>query len=274
MLRRAGAGFEAPSRLLVRGAAISVLGVALAAAALPATPRGGSEHAQRIAWKGDYETRNFSQWETVLRETGGAARIVTRPVAQGSFAARYILGPQTEATGSRVEAHQPDEVASGGTYGSEVWYRWAELVPRDSQFARHASFNHLVQWLPDVEECSGAALSVNGVARPPRLLFRTKGGDILSHDEGCTMRYERSFDLGRLPRERWLRFRLRVRWSSDPAAGYVELWLNGRRVVERTTLATAPPDVDHYLRQGIYRFRCTCRTIVFADGMTVERIAP
>jgi Polysaccharide lyase len=245
---------------------------------LPATGHGPSVVASRTAahvvWKGDYETRDFGQWETVLRETGGAARIVTKPVAQGSFAARYVLGAQTDETSSRVEAHQPDELASGGIYGTEAWYSWAEYVPARSQFAPHASFNHLVQWLPDVEECSGAALSVNGLARPPRLLFRTKGGEILSREEGCTMRYERTFDLGRLPRDRWLRFRLHVRWSADPSAGFVELRMNGRRVIGRTQIATAPPGVNHYLRQGIYRFRCTCRTVAFGDGMTVETASP
>lgn len=259
-----------------------MLAVALCAVAVvPALPGGGSTAAAsksgtaaHATWTGDYETRDFTQWETVLRETGGAARIVRTPVAQGSFAARYILGPQTAETGSRVEAHQPDELASGGTYGSETSYRWAEYVPRASQFAPHVSFNHLIQWLPDVDECSGGALSVNGMARPPRLLLRLKGGDILSRDDGCRMRHERTFDLGPLPRERWLRFRLRVKWSADPQAGFVELWLNGRRIVEQRSLATAPPDVDHHLRQGIYRFRCTCRTIVYGDGMTVERISP
>jgi hypothetical protein len=131
-----------------------------------------------------------------------------------------------------------------------------------------------VQWLPDVEECSGAALSVDGLARPPRLRFRTKGGEIVSRDEGCTMSQERSFDLGPLPRDRWLRFRMHVRWSADPSTGFVELWMNGRRRIGLTHLATAPPDVAHYLRQGIYRFRCACRTVVYGDGMTVESVMP
>ena len=50
--------------------------------------------------------------------------------------------------------------------------------------------------------------------------------------------------------------------------------MNGHRVIGRTQIATAPPGVNHYLRQGIYRFRCTCRTVAFGDGMTVETSSP
>jgi hypothetical protein len=234
-----------------------------------------TSQASRVVWKGDYETGDFGQWERVLRETAAEAHIVAgrNPIAQGRYAARFILGPQITQVGSRVEAHQPDEAASGGLYGSETWYRWAEYVPSDSRFAPHPSFNHLVQWHPEAE-CSGAVLSVNGVASPPRLLFRVRGGDILDYDEGCEFRFERTFDLGRLPRDRWLRFRLHVKWSADPSEGLVELWMNGGRKIEPTRLATAAPDVGTYLRQGIYRFRCTCRTLVYGDAMKVTQVAP
>jgi hypothetical protein len=277
MLRRVRAGhhLRTPFWRTVGAAAcgLVVLGVVVA---LPARSGGAERRGAltRVVWTGNYESRDFSQWQQVLQEAAGAARIVSKPVAQGRYAARFVLGPQTTATGSRIEAHQPDEGASGGHYGSETWYTWAELVPSGAQFAPHSSFNHLIQWLPDTAECSGAALSVNGLAKPPRLLFRTKGGDIVSFDEGCELADERTFDLGPLPRDRWLRFRLHIKWSADPREGFVELWMNGGRKVKFTRLATAPSDNDHYLRQGIYRFRCTCRTVVYGDAMTVKQVVP
>ena len=227
----------------------------------------------KLVWTGAYESGDFSQWERVLREIGGSARIVTDPVAQGRYAARFVLGPQTAVTGSRVEAHQPDASASGAVYGSESWYGWAELVPSSSTFARHRNFNHLVQWHPTLE-CFGSGLSVNGLARPARLLLIVRGGDVVRYGDGCELRYERAFDLGPLPRDRWLRFRLHVRWDADPTVGFVELWMNGGRKIARTYLATAPPGVDQFLRQGIYRFKCTCRTVVYGDAMTVKQVLP
>jgi Polysaccharide lyase len=231
--------------------------------------------AARVLWTGNYESGDFSQWEGVLREaeSPGTAEIVGKPVAEGRYAARFVLGPQTSFSGSRIEAHQGSVATSGGVYGSETWYRWAELVPSGASFARHASFNHLVQWLPTVS-CFGSALSVNGLANPPRLLFNVRGGDVVRYGGSCDFRYERVFDLGPLPRDRWLRFRLHIKWHADPNVGFVELWMNGGRKIRRTFVATAPPDVDHYVRQGIYRFRCACRTVAFGDAMTIKQVVP
>jgi hypothetical protein len=47
-----------------------------------------------------------------------------------------------------------------------------------------------------------------------------------------------------------------VRWSSDPAIGWVELWLNGMKVVQRTHVATlwrgfgAYPKLANYHSSG------------------------
>jgi hypothetical protein len=276
MLRSAGPKRPRLTRTILRrvvfGLAILAMAVSVSASLDDGhEPAEAGTSATRVVWTGNYEAGNFSQWERVLQESAGSAQIVANRVAEGQYAARFVLEPQTAATGSRIEAHQPDQVASGGVYGSETWYRWAEFVPSSTGFARHPSFNHLVQWHPDAE-CFGAGLSVNGLARPVRLLFNVRGGDILSYERGCDFRYERTFDLGPLRRDRWLRFRLHIKWSGDPSVGFVELWMNGGRKIKLTHLATAPPDVGHYLRQGIYRYRCTCRTVVYGDGMTVKQV--
>jgi hypothetical protein len=262
-------------RLLVYGAATLGILFAVTGAVLRDTSQAQDARsgATRLVWKGDYESGDFSQWEGILREdeSPGIARIVRRPRAQGRYAARFTLGPQTRFTGSRIEAHQGDVGTSGGVYGSEAWYRWAELIPSGSSFAPHRSFNHVVQWHPNVP-CFGAALSVNGLARPVRLIFNVRGGEIVRYGGSCELQYERAWDLGPLPRDRWLRFRLHIKWSADPNEGFVELWMNGGRKIPLTHVATAPHGVDHYVRQGLYRFQCNCRTLVYGDGMTVKQV--
>lgn len=255
---------------------VLVLGASwLALACGAGQARDASSSAARVLWTGNYESGDFSQWEGILREdeSPGTAEIVGKPVAQGRYAARFVMGPQTSFNGSRIEAHQGSVATSGGVYGSETWYRWAEFVPSSATFARHASFNHLVQWLPALS-CFGSALSVNGLANPVRLLFNVRGGDIVRYGGSCDFRYERTFDLGPLPRDRWLRFRLHIKWHADPNVGFVELWMNGGRKIKLTNVATSPPDVDHYVRQGIYRFRCTCRTVAYGDAMTTKQVVP
>jgi Polysaccharide lyase len=260
-------------RLLAVAAAALVLPPALVLAARTTRDAGTSAEGKKVSWTGDFETGDFGNWSSVLREGPGRARIVRRPVQQGRYAAEFVLGPQTHASSSRIEAHQPDVEASGGRSGSEAWYTWAEYVPAATRFARHASFNHLVQWHPTVG-CYGSSLTVDGVARRPRLLLRIRGGAIRETGDGCTTRYDRSFDLGVVPRDRWLTFRLHVRWSADPRVGFVQLTQNGEVAIPFTRLATAITDTDVYLRQGLYRFRCRCRTTVFADAMTVRAVEP
>ena len=50
--------------------------------------------------------------------------------------------------------------------------------------------------------------------------------------------------------------------------------MNGGRKINRTNLATAPPNIDHYVRQGLYRFRCSCQTVAYGDAMTVKQVVP
>jgi hypothetical protein len=255
-------------------APVAVVVVLASCGVTPAQQLSGG--ATRVIWTGDFETGNFGQWQEVLRDGPGSVAIIRargsgakRHVLQGRYSARFVLEPQTNENGSRIEAHQARPESTGGAYGAESWYSWAEYVPASSRFAPHAGFNHLVQFHPEAP-CSGGSLGVNGLAKRPRLVLRIEGGDVLSYGGGCRLRYQRVFDLGPLPRDRWLRFRLHVRWSADPAEGFVEFWKNGVRVVPFTNLATAQPGVDTYLRQGLYRFRCACRTIVYADAMTVR----
>ena len=60
-------------------------------------------------------------------------------------------------------------------------------------------------------------------------------------------------------------------WSGDPEVGSIQVWLNGRKIVPLTHLATASVEGggrNLRLRQGIYRtspFNGT--TVVYADGM-------
>ena len=65
-----------------------------------------------------------------------------------------------------------------------------------------------------------------------------------------------------------------MKWHADPDVGFVELWMNGGRKIQRTHMATAPPGVDHYVRQGIYRASCTCRTVVYGDAHDGQASCP
>jgi MYXO-CTERM domain-containing protein len=57
----------------------------------------------------------------------------------------------------------------------------------------------------------------------------------------------------RLVRGAWQDFIFRVKWSSDPSVGFVELWHNGQLVLPRYKHATMYPGDGIYLKLGLYR---------------------
>jgi uncharacterized protein (TIGR03382 family) len=72
-----------------------------------------------------------------------------------------------------------------------------------------------------------------------------------------------------LQREKWNDFVLRVKWSSDPRVGFVELYHGGQRVLPQTKVATQYSGQRNYLKLGLYRDASIAQEgIVFHDGFT------
>src|SRR5262245_50565999 len=68
-------------------AALAALGSAIAGALAISAPAA-------VIWRGDYETGDFSQWGPFhVQAVPGGATIVTSPVRQGSYAARFVVRP-------------------------------------------------------------------------------------------------------------------------------------------------------------------------------------
>ncbi|MBA2536063.1 MAG: heparin lyase I family protein [Actinobacteria bacterium] len=70
-----------------------------------------------------------------------------------------------------------------------------------------------------------------------------RGGSL--NTSTCWSSSSRHWGLARLRRARWYTFTLHVKWSSNPSVGFVEVWLNGRKVVpkrqtRRCTTASSP----------------------------------
>lgn len=190
--------------------------------------------------------------------------IVTSGVAQGTRAARFESGPSTSYT--RVEL-QRDVVA----YDEAMRLEWDQFVPSTTQFAAHASFNHLVQFHPWYDPCYGSSLAVNGLTSPARLVLRMRGGRVSDLTGGCVYPTDRTYDLGPLPRDQWLHFVLAIRWSADPAIGYLSLTMNGQQVIARQAAAVGflGPNGERravHVRQGLYRFQSAVTTVVYGDG--------
>jgi hypothetical protein len=217
--------------------------------ALPALLLGLSTAASAsVLWRGDYETGDLSQW---TRVDGLASRlsIVQAPARQGKYALR-------------AELHQGD-VASSGTRnelalatsqfyeveGNDKWYAWSTLFPAD--FPAPATWQVFTQW------------HHSGCCGSPPVEFDVLGETIqLSHD-GSTILWHTP-----LVRGVWHDFVVHVYWSESN--GYVELYYDGQKVLERTPVQTLHPGEYAYMKQGLYREASISPVgVVYHDGMVM-----
>jgi hypothetical protein len=68
----------------------------------------------------------------------------------------------------------------------------------------------------------------------------------------------------------WHDFIVHVRWSADPKVGFIELWYDGSKVLEKKYLATAYSGQDNFFVQGLYRDASIQATaVVYHDGTTI-----
>ena len=229
--------------------------------------RGHTRHA-KIFWSGDFETGDLSQWWSV-QAVPGDVRIVTSPVRQGSYAAKFVVRPGDVPVGgngerSELRASQAD---SGGYSGRDEWYRWSTLFPRNLDPTPDTSWNFFVQWHDSQNNGCGpnVAYQIDAAKSPAKIKLRVRGGPISLST--CAARYDRSWRPVTLTLGHWYDLVLHVRWSAAPRVGFVQAWIDGKLVVRKTKIATLYPGDGVYVKQGFYRKPSGRVSTLYQDGM-------
>lgn len=78
--------------------------------------------------------------------------------------------------------------------------------------------------------------------------------------------------LGAATRNTWVDWKIHIKFSSDPAIGYVEVWRDGTKVLEpwKPPGGTLYPSLHSYLKVGYYRNSGIATTnTVYHDGWTI-----
>ncbi len=241
--------------------------VALAAtstAGAPTTGRDGVPVGSRTLFTGDWETGDFSQWETCQSAlTNGDCRQVGRgdrtmsivpDARQGRAAARFDIreGDVPDFGGgerSEVMSSAPGAVVREG---DERWYQWSMKLPADFENPTGVWFI-VMQWHSE------------GNGSPPLAINIGDGGTVDVGGDGVPSAPRRT--LGPVRRGEWVDYTLHVKFSNDAGGGFVEGWENGRQTVPRTARATMVDD-SNYLKAGIYRDTGPA-TSVTLDGLQV-----
>lgn len=250
--------------LAIVGAAVAcltVLGVIWARDPVEA-PVGG-DLPGRIVLRADFESGDLSQFRGAQAAREDQIVVVESPVAQGRRSGRFEVRQGDrwkDASGDRAEV----VADTGETEGAVRWYRWRTMFDDDYPTTSHG-WQIFMQWHAEI---GASQAMLQFFTAEDEIGFKTveSGSDL-------EPRPSRTHWTAPMDRGRWHDFRLHVRWSSDPARGFVELWHDGRRVVERTSLATLIPGYDAYIKQGLYRSgEITERAVVFHDGLIATAV--
>lgn len=222
-----------------------------------------------LVWSGDYQTGDFKQWYR-LQAVPGDATIVTSPSHGTRYTARFVVGPGDDPISSKGERAEvrASQKQTGAYAGRERWYAWSTLFPANGGLpASSSSWNIFTQWHQTRSDgCPpNIAFQADTSHAPPAIKLRVLGG-ILS---GCTPSNKVLRRPVALRVDHWYDFRVHVKWSSNPSAGFIEGWIDGVKAIRRLRTATLYKGEGAYLKQGFYRAGSSLTSTVFHVGTRV-----
>ena len=216
----------------------------------PAVPEGS------LLFTGDWETGDTSQWEAVQCIESRISAVAS-PVAQGAYAGKFEIRDAEKLPGGDARA----EVAWGvqlAAEGAEWVYDW------------HSMFDESFPTIPGKWQVITQFKSND--ANTPPLKFEVDG-DTLKLMGGPQVEWAvlHSFTF---PRGVWMHFRVRAKWSENPAVGWVSLWVDDVLEVDQYAMANLYEDTGNYFKMGLYRDDTITQTgIVYHDGLTIRDVA-
>jgi hypothetical protein len=248
--------------------------VVVVTAAAHATNHGERSHG--LYFVGDFETCDFSQWKQV--GPTNAFRIARSRRAQGRCAGVLSVGPQAQGTwNGRSDATAlaaPGRPPEYGTSGQTVWQHFSILFPHRFR-STPGEWNWVTEWHNDEGykpfvssgqlrwEFSNISWTIRNTRGYERLAMRIIGGSSRSP--------RKIWVIGpALRRNHWYDFLVRTTWSPRASDGFVQWWLDGKRLFSRqaATLYTRPDGSvsSVYFMQNYYRVHATWTTKIFFDG--------
>ena len=222
-----------------------------------------------VYWKVDYETGNLSQWNAI--NTGGpwgnsSIKVVTNPVRQGKYAAKFTL---TGGNGAHVRAEtEATQAQTGGYAGQEWYYSWSMYAPSTpNQQTGWGSWNLITQWMDLLYQCS-PPLQID-ITPLKKGLWYTLDSRLFNNKRGCaSLGPSQDWDLGPVVYNRWTDFTVHVKWSANPQVGFVQVWMNGVNVFPLTHVRTLDTSGGVYMQQDIYRQGATSGSnILYFDNL-------
>jgi hypothetical protein len=213
-----------------------------------------------VVWKADFETGDISQFNGNVNATNKGRtniEIVSDPVRQGKAAAKLTLHPDDTfaARQMRVQLtrHSP-RTGEGQDLFLSFYLRMNEAPLARDNFAyweSDESWRNMMTWWVEPREGGGATIN-----------FGT--GNL-----GPSKHWTADFTPGR-----WHQLAMHIRWSTNPQAGRIKLWYDGKVVVDipAQTKADANP---MFFQPGVHRAERSSAvdTLFFDDFVEGDTLA-
>jgi hypothetical protein len=235
-----------------------------------------------IDLRGDFETANTSQWEgfeyhgvfTANYSQSNQLQIVTSPVRQGRYAAKFIVNPGDQyggSSGERALLRFGDSRCSCESEGEDFYYSWSTLFP--TEWATPPGWAQILEFHGDSRFLL-APIRFN--AAGDSLTVDMTTGQCASAGQCAYMR--NTPVLSTLSKGKWNDFILHVRWTKG-SNGVVEVWhrLEGssswREVVNLSGIPTLPwlsgqTDPTVYILYGLYTGSGSTARSLYGDAFS------
>lgn len=200
----------------------------------------GPAASAQVSWRGDFETGNTSQYDSLLNGTVMGrtyTTVVQDVVAGGRYAARIELHDDARWSNGlrRVEVnHSPQ--ASRTAAGATLYFAWSFLVP---------------QALPSTPEQTIGYFE-SRTSYQQLMAFAVIGSDLRFSTNRPTWRAHWT-GRGVVTPNVWHRVAVRVLWSTDAQVGTVDVWFDGAQVVTGVHAATLADANPAFVQLGLLR---------------------
>ncbi|HYY32694.1 MAG TPA: polysaccharide lyase [Gaiellaceae bacterium] len=209
-----------------------------------------------VLFSGDWETGDATQWSVNQWNRNfplsDQFRIVTDPVRQGRYAAKFIVRPGDKFGTTSGERSEVAYVGANETQDDAYWYGWSVLFPRD--WTTPSGWAYFTQWHSRFPVPPPIAFNV----KDDRLFVYTNTGQLNANGVG-TNKVGYQFAAS-LRRGEWNDFVVHIVWSATN--GSIAVWhraggdpfAKALEVSGIPTLQTSNGVISsNYLKLGLYR---------------------
>ncbi len=229
-----------------RRAAVGLFVVLLLSGVISATVSYAGLLLLEEGWEGILER---GRWARSGNDWGDNYQRVQSPIRAGDWSLRFSLDRFKDPVNFRSELRlkQPAEFF----IGEEYWFGWSMFLP-ENWIDDPGNNDIITQW--HGRPTTGGGPPLNLKAAGPNWVVQSKWDPTPTNNrKGSPTLDSTAWNLGPIEKGKWTDWVFHVKWSFQ-ADGLLEIWKDGKLVVQRRGPNTFNDPYGPYMKIGIYKF--------------------